>query len=129
MDASDSQKRFWRLLSDYEELTRGETAAVQHRDYPSLEDAQTLKATILPVLQRTAASLGLDRTNCPALVVRLDAIAAAEAANLETLAVRRTAMQTRVGEMDTTRQRLRTLRNYHADPSPGYAAGSFAACG
>ena len=126
----DEDKRFWRLLSDYEELTRGETAAVQHRDYPSLEAAQERKAAVLSALQQTAARLGLDRTNCPELVRRLDTVSAAEAANLDTLAARRTLMQQRSRELSANWQRFRSVKkNYGSVPSPAVPAGSFAACG
>lgn len=130
MNAPEDNKRFWRLLSDYEELTRGETAAVQHRDYPSLEAAQERKSDILRVLQRTAAHLGLDRTNCPELVRRLDAVSAAEAANLEALAARRVRMQQQSDELRASWQRFRSVRkNYGSEPSPGVPMGGFAACG
>ena len=125
------QAKFWRLLTDYEALTRQETVAVWHRDYPSLEEAQRLKAVILPVWQRLGGELHLNRLNCPELRQRLDAISAREGTNLEAITAQREDAQRRLGALAATRQRLHKVgRNYH-EGAPGSTApaASFAAVG
>ena len=131
MPKPQDQAKFWRLLTDYEALTRQETVAVWHRDYPSLEEAQRLKGIIFPVWQRLGEELGLNRSNSPELERRLEAISAAEAVNLEALDVQRQAAQARMGELSATRQRLNSVgRNYHeGTPGGNTPSATFAALG
>ena len=113
MGKPQEQTKFWRLLTDYEALTRQETVAVWHRNYPSLEEAQRLKAAIFPVLTRLGLELHLNRQNCPELRQRLEAVSATEATNLEAITMQRAEAHRRLGELAASRQRLHKVgKNY-----------------
>jgi hypothetical protein len=48
------QQRLWRLLGDCERLARDETAALTHRNFPALFQAQQVKAALLADLASEA---------------------------------------------------------------------------
>lgn len=77
-----AEQRFWRLLADYEQLTRDEAAALRARDFDKVSRGQKSKAALLGELPALAAAVGL---NCreTTLAGRLDALIRAEEENRE----------------------------------------------
>ena len=125
--ASGSSAAFWRLLADYERISRDETTAIRGEDFETAATIQALKALLLATLEDSGRSLGIDRREA-SFHARLEKIAAAARANqlfVKQLLARNAAERR---TLDTARSRLRgLLHSYVSTKAPG--SGSFFARG
>ena len=127
---SEPEKKFWRLLADYEALTRQEAVAIAHENFLALIDAQRLKTTIFPDWLQLGGDLGIHREENPELHERLEGITALENDNMLALTVIRESARQRIGELSQARQRLAQLRrNYREKEIPGVLTTGFVAHG
>jgi hypothetical protein len=109
-------QRFWRLLTDYERLTQDESVAIRARDFDAVDSLQGGKPALFDELCGLAARIGLDRQNA-ALSTRLDALTALETASEKALAAMLDETRTERQNLDSARQRLRSLNtSYGPDP-------------
>ncbi len=113
---TEAERRFWRLLTDYERLAKDESVAIHARDFEALESIQTRKPALLDALCALAGNGGPDRAH-PALSARLDALTALGDACSEALATMQRDARTERRNLDAARQRLRGLNTtYGPDP-------------
>ena len=108
-------ERFWRLLGDYERLTRDECAALGGLDFAALQSIQPRKPLIVEALRALARELRLDR-HAAALRGRIDALLAAERANLSRAARLLAELADERRQLDAARSRLRGLNAYAVSP-------------
>ena len=126
----ESERKFWRLLADYEALTRQEAVAVQHEDFASLIEAQRLKTTIFPDWLQLGAELGISREVSPELDKRLKGILSLENSSMIVLSIIRESARQRIGELAQARRRLAQVRrNYHEKEIPCAIPTGFVAHG
>ena len=71
---------FWRLLGDYERISRDETTAIRGEDFETAATIQALKAVLFATLENTGRDLGIDRRQA-SFDERLEKIASGERAN------------------------------------------------
>jgi len=125
--AKVSNAAFWRLLAEYERISRDETVAIRSEDFETAATIQALKALLFLTLESSGRDLGIDRRQA-SFHARLEKIADAERANqtfvkqllAQNAAERRT--------LDTARSRLRgLLHSYVSLQVP--SGGSFFAQG
>ena len=127
---SEPEKKFWRLLGDYEVLTRQESVAIQHENFPALIEAQRLKTTIFPDWLQLGSELGINREVSFELNERLEGITSLENTNLLGLTAIRESARQRLTELAQARQRLALMRrNYHEKEIPGAPSTGFVAHG
>lgn len=118
---------FWRLLADYERISRDETTAIRGEDFETAAAIQALKAVLFATLEDTGRDLGIDRRQ-PSFHERLEKIAVGERANqafVKQLLARNTAERK---SLDTARSRLRGLLHSYVSIIP-HGGGSFFAQG
>ena len=118
---------FWRLLGDYERISRDETTAIRGEDFETAGTIQALKAVLFATLENTGRDLGIDRRQ-PSFHERLEKIASGERANqafVKDLIARNIAERR---SLDTARSRLRGLLHSYVSIAPR-AGGSFFAEG
>lgn len=125
--AAGSGAAFWRLLADYERISRDETTAIRGEDFETVATIQALKAVLFATLEGSGRDLGIDRREA-SFHARLEKIAAAERANQAFVKqlLARNAAERRT--LDTARSRLRDLlHSYVSIKAP--SGGSFFARG
>ena len=126
----EPERKFWRLLADYEALTTQEAVAIAHENFPALVDAQRLKTTIFPDWLQLGAKLGIHREENLELHERLEGIAAIENSNMLALSIIRESARQRIGELAQARLRLTQMRrNYRETEIPGAVSTGFVAHG
>lgn len=74
------ERKFWRLLGDYERLTRDETLAIQEQNYPVVADLSARKTVLFLEMQSLGKTLDIDRAH-PALKSRIDPLIETEQRN------------------------------------------------
>lgn len=118
---------FWRLLADYERISRDETTAIRGEDFETAAAIQALKAVLFSTLEDNGRDLGIDRRQS-SLHERLEKIATGERANLDFLKqlLARNAAEKR--SLDASRSRLRGLLHSYVSLAP-HGGGSFFAEG
>ena len=125
--ASRSSAAFWRLLADYERISRDETTAIRGEDFETAAGIQAIKALLFATLEDSGRELGIDRRQA-SFHARLEKIADDERANQAFVKqlLARNAAERRT--LDTARSRLRgLLHSYVSIQAPG--GGSFFARG
>jgi hypothetical protein len=117
----DSERTFWRLLGDYERLTRDESAALRDRDFALLAEIQERKPLLFASLQELAASAGLDRRHL-ALNDRLESLRALEESNAALLASQLASSRAEHRAIEGLRHRVRGLGQAYgsAPATPGF---------
>lgn len=114
--STDCERRFWRLLTDYERLAQDESVAIHARDFDAVESIQSRKPALFDELCGLAAKAGLNRQNAT-LSIRLDALTTLETASSTALAAMLNEARTERQTLDAARQRLRGLNtSYGPDP-------------
>ena len=114
---TEFERRFWRLLTDYERLAQDESVAIHARDFDAVDSLQVRKPPLLDELCALAEKVGLNRGNA-ALSKRLDALAAIETGSEAALAAMLDGSRLERQNLDSARQRLRSLNtSYGPDPS------------
>ena len=114
--STDCERRFWRLLTDYERLAQDESVAIHARDFDAVESIQPRKPPLLEALCSLAREAGLNRQNTT-LSTHLDALTALETASSAALAAMLSEARTERQNLDAARQRLRGLNtSYGPDP-------------
>ena len=106
------ERDFWRLLTEYERLTRNESFSIQSEDFAEVAALQKCKDSILAKLQALGAECGLDRKN-PELSRRMDNLIESERRNEKLLATMVVRAGTNLRSLDATRSRLRGLGNIY----------------
>ena len=118
---------FWRLLGEYERISRDETTAIRGEDFETAANIQALKAVLFVTLEDTGRDLGIDRRQA-SFHERLEKIASGERANqvfVKQLLARNIAERR---SLDTARSRLRGLLHSYVSILP-HGGGSFFAEG
>lgn len=118
---------FWRLLADYERISRDETTAIRGEDFETAAGIQALKAVLFATIEDSGRDLGIDRRQA-SFHARLEKIATAERANqafVKQLLARNLAERR---SLDTARSRLRGLLHSYVSITPR-GGGSFFAEG
>ncbi len=107
-----AERDFWRLLAEYERLTRDESFSLKSEDFAEVDALQNCKDTVLEKLEALAGEAGLDRRNAE-LARRIDVLIEIERQNEKRVGamIARDAAQTR--SMDAARLRLRRLGNIY----------------
>jgi hypothetical protein len=115
-----TERDFWRLLTDYERLTQNESAALSGADFDELAAIHERKAAVFPVLCELAQKAGLDRGNAE-LARRIDAVTANQSRNADLIAeMIESADEERQG-FGSSRNRLRGLGNAYGPDSTQHA--------
>ena len=113
---TESERRFWRLLSDYERLAQDESVAIGAQDFDAVDSLQVRKPPLLDELCALAGKMGLNRENT-GFSTRLDALTALETASEAALAAMLDGSRIERKNLDSARQRLRSLNtSYGPDP-------------
>lgn len=113
---TEFERRFWRLLSDYERLAQDESVAIHAQDFDAVDSLQARKPPLLDELCALAGEIGLNRGNA-ALAERLDALTSLETSSESALAAMLDGSRTERQNLDAARQRLRSLNtSYGPDP-------------
>jgi len=99
---------FWRLLGDYERLTKNESAALLAGAFDDLAVIQDLKDPVLESLRVFATSAGLDRTH-PELAGRVDQLLRHAERNRKLIETMLSRAHVERQNLDAARQRLRGL--------------------
>ena len=116
---------FWRLLGDYERISRDETTAIRGEDFDTAATIQALKAVLFATLENTGRDLGIDRRQT-SFHERLEKIASGERANqafVKQLLARNIAERK---SLDTARSRLRGLLHSYVSITPRNGGSFFA---
>lgn len=121
-----TSRAFWRLLADYETVSRDETTALRAQDFETAGDIQALKAVIFAALEECGRALGIDRREA-SLHQRLEKIAAGERANHVFVGQLLAGNAAERKALNAARTRLRSL--LHSYVSLDSAGGSFLARG
>ena len=108
---------FWRLLGDYEDLSRSETAALHGEDFASLVAIQSLKSAVFAAMDESCRRHGINRSES-ALLARMEKIAAGETANLTFLTQRLAANAAERRALSSARARLRSLQHSYVSLEP-----------
>jgi len=103
-----AERDFWRLLADYEHLTRNESAALVAGAFEELAVLQDLKDPVLDKLRQLARETGLDRTH-PQLASRVDQILRHAERNKQLIEMMLSRAHVERQNLDSARQRLRGL--------------------
>ncbi len=74
------ERKFWRLLGDYERLTRDETHAIGEQNYPVVAELSAKKSVVFLEMESLCNSLDMDRAH-PALKSRIDPLIETEQRN------------------------------------------------
>lgn len=74
------ERKFWRLLGEYERLTRDETIAVNEQNYPAVAELSAKKTLLFLEMQSLGKTLDIDRAH-PALKSRIDPLIETEQRN------------------------------------------------
>ena len=104
------ERDFWRLLTEYERLTRNESFSIKSEDFAEVAAIQKCKDSILAKLQALGAECGLDRRNSE-LSRRMDKLIESEQRNEQLLGTMAVRACTKLRSLDATRSRLRGLGN------------------
>jgi hypothetical protein len=113
---TELERRFWRLLTDYERLTQDESVAIHARDFDAVDGLQARKPPVLKELCALAGKTGLNRQNAP-LAKRLAALERLETSSEEALATMLDESRTERQNLDSARQRLRSLHTSYGPDS------------
>lgn len=122
----NSPQTFWRLLRDYERLTRDETTALSNRDFTAVASVESLKPVLFAALREIGAALGFDRRD-PGLRARLELLATHERANLALIGKLLAQATSERQTLNAASLRLRGLEHSYA--TGGVRAESFFAQG
>jgi DNA repair ATPase RecN len=110
-----AERDFWRLLADYERLTKDESAALGAGDFETLASIQGLKDPVLETMRTLAKTAGLDRTN-PQLAARVDQVLVNAERNKKLIETMLSRAHTERQNLDAARQRLRGLGSAYRPP-------------
>jgi DNA repair ATPase RecN len=99
---------FWRLLEDYERLTKNESAALLAGAFDDLAVIQDLKDPVLETMRTFAMAAGLDRRNSE-LARRVDQLLLHAERNKKLIETMLTRAHVERQNLDAARQRLRGL--------------------
>lgn len=100
---------FWRLLGDYEGLTRDETAALHTGDFSALSGIHERKPLILCELVRLGNSLGINRERAE-LDGRLRTISQIEQDNAALVSTYISKNRSELQALDAASERLRAMK-------------------
>ena len=109
---------FWRLLGDYERLTRDETTAIRERDFSALEEANKTKLLIFAELLKIGGMLGLDRGHAT-LGGRLTLLGEAEQHNVALVRDGIAKSRLEFKMLHAASMRLRAIEHVYATESHG----------
>jgi DNA repair ATPase RecN len=116
---------FWRLLGDYERLTKNESAALLAGAFDDLAVIQDLKDPVLETMRTFAQAAGLDRRNSE-LARRVDQLLVHAERNKRLIETMLTRAHVERQNLDSARQRLRGLGTAYR---PDHAQAAFSAHG
>jgi DNA repair ATPase RecN len=109
---------FWRLLGDYERLTKNESAALLAGAFDDLAAIQDLKEPVLETMRTFAQAAGLDRRNSE-LARRVDQLLIHAERNKKLIETMLKRARVEGQNLDSARQRLRGLGTaYRPEESP-----------
>lgn len=108
---------FWRLLSDYERLTKNESAALLAGAFDDLAVIQDLKDPVLDAMRSFARGAGLDRTNSE-LARRIDQLLVHAERNKKLIETMLSRAHVERQNLDAARQRLRGLGSAYRPEAP-----------
>lgn len=106
------ERRFWRLLRDYERLTQDESVAIRARDFDALDSLHARKPAVLEALCALGVQAGFDRRTAD-LGARIERLTAAETANAESMATMLGEARLERQNLEVARQRLRSLNTLY----------------
>lgn len=115
------ERRFWRLLRDYERLTQDESVAIRARDFDAVENIHARKPAVLAALCTIGAQAGFDRRTAD-LGARIERLTAAETANAEIMATMLGEARLERQNLEAARLRLRSLNTLYG-PEPAREQG------
>lgn len=108
---------FWRLLGDYERLTKNESAALLAGAFEDLAVIQDLKDPVLETMRTFARTTGLDRANSE-LARRIDQLLIHAERNKKLIETMLTRANVERQNLDAARQRLRGLGTAYRPETP-----------
>jgi hypothetical protein len=111
---------FWRLLGDYERLTKNESAALLAGAFDDLAVIQDLKEPVLETMRTFARTAGLDRRNSE-LARRVDQLLIHAERNRKLIETMLTRAKVERLNLDAARARLRGLSTAYRPESPHFA--------
>ncbi len=119
----DAAPEFWRLLGDYERLTKNESAALLAGAFDDLAVIQDLKEPVLETMRSFAATAGLDRANSE-LARRIDQLLVHAERNKKLIETMLCRAHVERQNLDAARQRLRGLGTAYrpAEPHTAFSA-------
>lgn len=118
-----AERDFWRLLADYERLTKDESAALGAGDFDTLAAVQELKDPVLETMRTLAQAAGLDRTN-PQLAARVDQVLVHAERNKKLIATMLSRAHIERQSLEAARQRLRGFGSAYRPGPPDRPAFS-----
>lgn len=118
-----AEQDFWRLLGDYERLTKNESAALLAGAFDDLAAIQSLKEPVLESMRAYAQTSGLDRRNTE-FARRIDQLLIHAERNRKLIDTMLTRAHVERQNLDAARQRLRGLGTAYR---PGAAHAAFSA--
>ena len=128
--SAECERKFWRLLTDYETLVYQQAVAIRHGDMRLITETQHLKTAIFSTWIQLGVSLHINRSTNPELNRRLTDLTLLESANDHRLEASRELTTRRLIELEQTRQRLAHIRrNYQETEIPAETTTRFAARG
>lgn len=117
-----AEQDFWRLLGDYERLTKNESAALLAGAFDDLAAIQSLKEPVLESMRAYAQTSGLDRRNTE-FARRIDQLLIHAERNRKLIDTMLTRAHVERQNLDAARQRLRGLGTAYR-PEAAHAAFS-----
>lgn len=121
------EQNFWRLLGDYERLTRDEAAAIWEWQFAALTEIHETKMLILGELVKISRMIGLTRAN-PAFQNRLRLLGEAQQRNASLVDDGIAKARREYKMLNATSLRLRSIDHvYAADSRGGHLKGTFCA--
>lgn len=103
-----AEQDFWRLLNDYERLTKNESAALLAGAFDDLAVIQDLKDPVLETMRAFGQAAGLDRKH-PELASRIDRLLVHAERNKQLIETMLSRAHVERQNLDAARQRLRGL--------------------
>ena len=113
----NTEEDFWRLLGDYEGLTRDETAALHNGDFSTLSGIHERKPLILCELVRVGNALGINREQAE-LNGRLRTISQMEQDNAALVSEFISKNRHELQALEVASERLRALKQAYGHRSP-----------
>jgi hypothetical protein len=108
---------FWRLLGDYERLTKDESAALLAGAFEDLAVIQDLKEPVLEMMREFATAAGIDRANSE-FTRRIDQLLLHAERNKKLIETMLRRAHVEQHNLDAARQRVRDLGTAYRPEAP-----------